>query len=404
LVRPEKCADFDALATRNQRQPLRAELLVLDALEAHPDRVEAPFASSAARRDPSEKQFERGKAQQLISASGAKIGAEGKIDQKNVQAEKADDGPSAHEIKGQAIDSRESAAGEHQNLESARSQRSMRTEALVEEQRLVLWRLSHALSKEKACLGAAPKPHYKAQMARAKSPTKAAARRPAKKRAPRPADAARVEEIFERFAAALPEPKGELEFRNHYTLLVAVVLSAQATDTGVNKATRDLFPLADTPEKMIALGEKALIEKIKTIGLYRNKAKNVIALSLALLRDHHGRTPSTREALEALPGVGRKTANVVLNIAFGQETIAVDTHVFRVSNRLPLAPGRTPAEVEVGLERIVPKPFKRHAHHWLILHGRYVCKARSPLCGGCLVADLCQWEEKRVPAGQTLHP
>jgi endonuclease III len=225
---------------------------------------------------------------------------------------------------------------------------------------------------------------------------KAAARRPAKKRAPPGAGRARVHEIFKRLAAALPEPKGELEYRNPYTLLVAVVLSAQATDAGVNKATRGLFAIADTPEKMIALGEKGVIEKIKTIGLYRNKAKNVIALSEALLRDHQGQTPATREALEALPGVGRKTANVVLNIAFGEETIAVDTHVFRVSNRLPLATGRTPAEVEVGLELVVPKEFKRHAHHWLILHGRYVCKARAPLCGGCLVADLCQSEDKRL--------
>jgi endonuclease III len=233
-------------------------------------------------------------------------------------------------------------------------------------------------------------------MARAKSPTKAAARRPVKKRASRRADPARVHEIFTRFAAALPEPKGELEYRDPYTLLIAVVLSAQATDAGVNKATRGLFALADTPGKMIALGEEGVIEQIKTIGLYRNKAKNVIALSEALLRDHHGRTPSAREALEALPGVGRKTANVVLNIAFGEETIAVDTHVFRVSNRLPLAPGRTPAEVEAGLERLVPKAFKQHAHHWLILHGRYVCKARAPLCASCLVADLCQWEEKRA--------
>jgi endonuclease III len=233
-------------------------------------------------------------------------------------------------------------------------------------------------------------------MARAKRPTKAAVRRPAKKRAPRPADPARVHEIFRRFAAALPEPKGELEYRNPYTLLVAVVLSAQATDAGVNKATRGLFDAADAPEKMIALGVEGVTEKIRTIGLYRNKAKNVIALSEALLRDHQGQTPSTRDALEALPGVGRKTANVVLNIAFGEETIAVDTHVFRVSNRLPLAPGRAPAEVEAGLERIVPKEFKRHAHHWLILHGRYVCKARAPLCGGCVVADLCEWEDKRL--------
>jgi endonuclease-3 len=212
----------------------------------------------------------------------------------------------------------------------------------------------------------------------------------------RAAAAARVEAIFERFAAALPEPKGELEYVNNFTLLVAVVLSAQATDVGVNKATRALFAIADTPQKMLALGEAGLSEKIRTIGLYRNKAKNVIALSQALIHDHGGQTPDDRAALEALPGVGRKTANVVLNIAFGAETIAVDTHVFRVSNRIPLAKGKNPAEVEAGLERIIPARFMRHAHHWLILHGRYICKARKPLCVSCVIVDLCRSREKTV--------
>jgi endonuclease-3 len=174
------------------------------------------------------------------------------------------------------------------------------------------------------------------------------------------------------------------------------VLSAQATDAGVNKATRALFAIADTPEKMLALGEQGLIEKIRTIGLYRNKAKNVIALSQAVVRDHKGEVPSSRAALEALPGVGRKTANVVLNTLFGEETVAVDTHVFRVSNRIPLAKGKTPAAVEAGLERIIPKPFLRHAHHWLILHGRYTCKARTPLCQRCVIVDLCRWPEKHA--------
>ncbi len=232
----------------------------------------------------------------------------------------------------------------------------------------------------------------------AAKPIKAAAPRAAAKRAPHSAEVERVRAIFERFAAALPEPKGELEYRNHFTLLVAVVLSAQATDAGVNKATRALFSVGDTPQKMLALGEAGLIEKIRTIGLYRNKAKNVIALSEALLRDHHGEVPSDREALEALPGVGRKTANVVLNIAFGEETIAVDTHVFRVSNRIPIAPGRTPLEVETGLLRLVPKPFLRHAHHWLILHGRYTCKALAPACPRCVINDLCRWKGKRLEA------
>jgi len=198
-----------------------------------------------------------------------------------------------------------------------------------------------------------------------------------------------AESVFSRLAVANPEPKGELEYGNAYQLLVAVVLSAQATDVGVNKATRALFAKVDTPEKMVALGEAALIERVKTIGLFRAKAKNVIALSRKLVAEHGGRVPETREALEALPGVGRKTANVVLNIAFGQPTIAVDTHVFRVSNRIPLARGATPLAVELGLLKVIPERFMRHAHHWLILHGRYVCKALKPECGKCVIADLC---------------
>jgi endonuclease III len=207
---------------------------------------------------------------------------------------------------------------------------------------------------------------------------------------------AEVTEGFRRFRAANPEPKGELEHLNSYTLLVAVVLSAQATDAGVNKATRALFPIADTPQKMLALGEDRVREAIKTIGLYRTKARNVIALSRQLIDNHNGEVPADRAMLEALPGVGRKTANVVLNIAFGVPTIAVDTHLFRVGNRTGLAPGKTPLEVELGLERVIPDEFKRHAHHWLILHGRYTCIARKPLCERCLINDLCRWPEKTV--------
>jgi endonuclease-3 len=181
---------------------------------------------------------------------------------------------------------------------------------------------------------------------------------------------------------------------NPFTLLVAVVLSAQATDAGVNKATRELFAIADAPEKMLALGEDRLREAIKTIGLFRNKAKNVIALSRALIETQGGVVPATREAHEALPGVGRKTANVVLNIAFAQPTMAVDTHIFRVANRTGLAPGKTPLAVELELERVVPERFLLHAHHWLILHGRYICKARKPECPRCLIADLCLYEPK----------
>jgi endonuclease-3 len=220
------------------------------------------------------------------------------------------------------------------------------------------------------------------------------------RRESRQARAARTELIFERLAAAIPAPKGELESVNSFTLLIAVVLSAQATDAGVNKATRALFAIADTPEKMIALGEEKLVERIKTIGLYRSKARNVMALSRALIERYGGETPRDREALESLPGVGRKTANVVLNTAFGELTIAVDTHVFRVANRLEIAPGRTPRAVEDELMRVVPKRFLPHAHHWLILHGRYVCKARKPACPACVVIDLCPFEPKTLPREQ----
>lgn len=213
---------------------------------------------------------------------------------------------------------------------------------------------------------------------------------------PKPWSAAEIEEAFRRFAHANPEPRGELAHVNPYTLLVAVVLSAQATDAGVNKATPALFAVADTPEKMIALGESALRDHIKTIGLFRTKAKNIIALSKKLVAEHGGMVPPLREALEALPGVGRKTANVVLNIAFGEPTIAVDTHIFRVGNRTGLAPGKTPFEVESRLENVVPAAYKRHAHHWLILHGRYICTARRPSCENCVINDLCRWPEKTV--------
>ena len=203
-----------------------------------------------------------------------------------------------------------------------------------------------------------------------------------------------IAEFFRRLAAALPVPKTELEYANPYTLLVAVVLSAQATDIGVNKVTKPLFAIADTPQKMLALGEERLTGYIKSIGLYRTKARNVMKLSEILVGQHEGAVPHDREALEALPGVGRKTASVVLNVAFGDKTIAVDTHIFRVGNRTGLAPGKTPLEVERGLEKRVPEPYVQHAHHWLILHGRYVCKARKPDCPSCVVADLCRSKAK----------
>ena len=229
------------------------------------------------------------------------------------------------------------------------------------------------------------------------SQAKKSAGRPATKaRAPKPVSKADVEEVFRRFHAIEPEPKGELEYVNAYTLLVAVVLSAQATDVGVNKATRALFRAADTPQKMLALGEDAVREHVKSIGLFRTKAKNVILLSQRLIDVYGGEVPADRDALVTLPGVGRKTANVVLNMAFGMPTIAVDTHLFRVSNRIPLAVGKTPDQIEAGLEKIIPDAYRLHAHHWLILHGRYLCKARAPECWRCPVSELCRFEEKGV--------
>ena len=207
---------------------------------------------------------------------------------------------------------------------------------------------------------------------------------------------AQIETFFARLKAADPEPKGELNYSNVYTLLVAVVLSAQATDVGVNKSTKALFEMVDDPADMIKLGEAKLKQHIRTIGLFNTKAKNVMALSRRLLEAFDGKVPETREELETLPGVGRKTANVVCNIAFGQPTIAVDTHLFRLGNRTGIAPGKTVLEVEKKLEKRVPKPYLQHAHHWLILHGRYVCKARKPDCPACIVNDLCNFKGKTI--------
>jgi endonuclease III len=207
---------------------------------------------------------------------------------------------------------------------------------------------------------------------------------------------ANIEEFYRRLAEADPEPQGELDYINVYTLLVAVVLSAQATDIGVNRATKKLFEIVDTPEKMVKLGEKKLTSHIKTIGLYRTKAKNVIRLSEMLVAEHNSEVPQDRDALVKLPGVGRKTANVVLNIAFGEPTIAVDTHIFRIGNRTGIAPGKNVDVVEQGFLKRTPETYMLHAHHWLILHGRYVCKARKPECPKCIVADLCQFKGKTI--------
>ncbi|MCA0205771.1 endonuclease III [Pararhodobacter sp.] len=205
-----------------------------------------------------------------------------------------------------------------------------------------------------------------------------------------------LKEIFRRFQAAEAEPKGELDHTNAFTLLVAVALSAQATDVGVNRATKALFPIADTPQKMLALGEDGLIEHIKTIGLYRNKAKNVIRLSQILVERYGGEVPSSRAALQSLPGVGRKTANVVLNMWWGVPAQAVDTHIFRIGNRTGICPGKDVEQVERAIEDNIPAEYQQHAHHWLILHGRYVCKARKPNCPACLIRDLCPYEEKSL--------
>ena len=251
----------------------------------------------------------------------------------------------------------------------------------------------------KGSVAANPRQNKAAEFLEAKSERGAAAKKPpntSTKTSIKPWTPAEVREAFTRFRKANPEPKGELEHLNPYTLLVAVVLSAQATDAGVNKATRALFAVADTPQKMLALGEDKLRDTIKTIGLYRNKAKNVIALSEKLIAEFGGEVPRTRAEIESLPGAGRKTANVVLNMAFGERTMAVDTHVFRVGNRTGLASGNTPLEVELGLERVIPVEFMLHAHHWLILHGRYTCLARKPRCEVCLINDLCRWPEKTV--------
>jgi len=207
---------------------------------------------------------------------------------------------------------------------------------------------------------------------------------------------AKRRQIFERFRAANPEPRGELQYQTPFELLVAVILSAQATDKGVNLATEKLYKVANTPKAMLKLGEARLLKYIQTTGLFRMQAKNVIAMSKLLLERHGGEVPTNREALEALPGVGRKTANVVLNIAFGQPTIAVDTHLFRVANRTKIAPGDTPLEVELRLNKFVPDEFKLHAHHWLILHGRYICQARKPKCSECLIVDLCEYKAKEL--------
>jgi endonuclease-3 len=242
------------------------------------------------------------------------------------------------------------------------------------------------------------------QPIRRKSPPKPKAAVPARavakslrRSTPKPVDRATMLEIFRRLKEANPEPKGELNYTNPYTLLVAVALSAQATDVGVNKATQELFRIADTPQKMLALGEEGLRQHIRTLNFFNTKAKNVLAMSRRLVEEFGGEVPNSVEILETLPGVGRKTASVVVNIAYGDPRIAVDTHIFRVANRLPLVITKTPLETQVALEKLIPKEYLLHAHHWLILHGRYICKARKPECWRCPVNDLCRYPDKTIP-------
>jgi len=228
---------------------------------------------------------------------------------------------------------------------------------------------------------------------------KPAQKKPPKKKLPRPKlTRAQIAEMFARWQKMDPEPETELNYHNPYTLVVAVALSAQATDVGVNKATKALFAVADTPEQMLSISEEQLRDYIKTIGLYKTKAKNVIALSQRLVDVFGSQVPDNRPDLESLPGVGRKTANVVLNVAFGQPTMAVDTHIFRVGNRTGMAPGKNPLEVELNLLKVIPAEYAVHAHHWLILHGRYTCKARTPMCYNCVVSDICKFKDKTKPA------
>src|SRR6202035_5515221 len=331
------------------------------------------------------------------------------VHQRHVEAEKAEHRPGAKHQEHHAGRETDAADAQHEDQKTGRAQRAMRRDDRGKERGLG-WQVAGVVGHGGYYTGkmARKTPKQKTSQQRLKAARQRKAARLKDRKAQAKADVkaaqaalpqwtkAEIEEAFRRFAAANPTPRGELEHINPFTLLVAVVLSAQATDAGVNKATPALFKLADTPEKMVQLGEDRVRELIKTIGLYRIKAKNVIALSRQLVEQHGGKVPHDREALEALPGVGRKTANVVLNIAFGEPTIAVDTHIFRIGNRTGLAVGKTPRDVETKLMEVVPERYRLHAHHWLILHGRYICVARRPLCEKCLIADLCKWPGKTV--------
>jgi|tagenome__1003787_1003787.scaffolds.fasta_scaffold20974557_2 endonuclease-3 len=418
FLRSEKARDRQPPSMGDQKQPFDPKLLVDDFVQSHPKRIKRPFANATAMAHLPESEFGRGDGDLLIGFRTFVADLERHVEEQDIKAKKTEYRPSPSEQEDHPSDEADTGEEDHHPSETLASERTVRCEhgrkncgfarGLVVAShdahytktmpRKTSSRRRSSSTRAAGPVGRAPQALRQARAgkaARLKPPgNRAVADRRAAEGALPEWTNAEIEEAFRRFAAANPQPKGELKHIDPFTLLVAVVLSAQATDAGVNKATPALFAVADSPANMLALGEARLQEFIKTIGLFRTKAKNLIALSRKLVEEHDGEVPRDREALEALPGVGRKTANVVLNVAFGEPTIAVDTHIFRVGNRTGLATGKTPLEVEMKLENNVPAKYKRHAHHWLILHGRYVCVARRPLCEKCLIADLCKWPGK----------
>jgi endonuclease III len=366
---------------RGDEEPVRFVGPLLED-DAQPERLESPQPALAVNVDALDREVVGGEAQDLALAGAAVAEAEGEVEGEDVEPEKPDDRPAAERHENDADDEAQQPQRQHQQVKAARRQAAVRQQHALEED------VRAPVHRAKIGCGDAPLKRVLAFAGRRGRPYT---------RAMRPFSKREVAEFYRRLADSRPIPKTELEFINPFTLLVAVVLSAQATDVGVNRATPPLFAVADTPQKMLALGEERLIQFIRTLGLYRTKAKNIMTLSRLLVAEHGGAVPRQREALERLPGVGRKTANVVLNVAFGEPTIAVDTHIFRVANRTGLAPGKTPLAVEEGLEKVTPAAYKLGAHHWLILHGRYVCKARKPDCPRCVVADLCRYGAKTAP-------
>ena len=365
----EKLANSKAGLTGHERQPAdQFALMIFVKLHPHPAPDKAALFGRVSSVQSVEHEFVLGDADAFTLAGIGKIGAEGPPDDEYVETSKARDRPRTNGCEYYSHHKIDADDETHDN------QKTLLRQAAMWCQYGLPWFGVASIHAGDLPLKLQMNGVFMAKASRFKP--------------------AEVEELFRRFQAVNPEPKGELYFVNHYTLLVAVVLSAQATDEGVNRATKRLFAIADTPQKMVGLGEETVRDYIKTIGLFRGKAKNVVALSQRLIELHGGKVPDSREALEALPGVGRKTANVVLNVAFGHSTIAVDTHLFRFGNRTGLAPGKTPHEVEMKLLKAVPAAYGRHAHHWLILHGRYVCKARKPECWRCPIADLCRFKQK----------